>query len=140
MPDPIATPNDVRSRINLPDAAEGEGGVSDRDISTYLEDATFDLAQVNDLDTIDPDVREQLEWRLAAIDILSTRRGSRAPGQESIGSAQRSFEENMVDTLREKVAQICTANDLTNPIARNTLGGVQRDSERYVRATNPEDD
>ena len=140
MPDPIAIPHDVRSRINLPDAAEGEGGISDGDIQTYLEDATFDLAQVNDLGAIEPDVREQLEWRLAAIDILSTRFGSRAVRQESLGSSQRSYEVRTVEALREKVSQICEANDLTNPIAKNSRGGVQRDSERYVRATNPKDD
>ena len=137
MPDPIAIPHDVRSRINLPDDAEGMGGVSDQDISTYLEDATFALAQVNDLETIEGDVREQLEWRLAAIDILTTRLGQRAYHSQSLGSMNRSYEVKMVEKLREAVGRICRANDVENPLTANAVGRVERDTERYVRSTTP---
>lgn len=143
MPEPIALPHDVRSRLNLSDATTGDaelsdGGMSDDDISTYLNDAVFKIAQVNDFEAIEADVRKQLEWRLAAIDILSTRIGHRAYHQQSLGSMSRSYEVKMIDKLREDVSQICQSNDLENPIAKNTLGGVQRDTDRYVRATNPD--
>lgn len=138
MPDPIATPQDVYTRINIPEAegrADGNG-VSEDDVITYLLDAVFALEQGNDLGTIADDVRRQLEWRLAAIDILTTRIGSRAYHQQSLGSMSRSYEVKMVEKLREDVGRISRENDLESPI--DTVGGVERDTDRYVRSVSQE--
>lgn len=106
MADPIAHPEDVRRRLNLPDTSDlddGEAGISDADIHVYLEDAAFDIQQATDFATLDDDLRKQLEWRLAGIKILSTRRGQRAYHQQSLGSMSRSYEVKSVEELKEWV-------------------------------------
>lgn len=101
MADPIATPNDVRARLNLPEPGQLGGGatISNQEISVYLEDAAFDLRDYS----LDADLRKQLEWRLAGIKILSQRKGLRSYHQQSLGSMSRSYEVKSVEELKEWV-------------------------------------
>lgn len=101
MTDPLADPEDVRSRLNLPDTDEAEAGISDSEIQTRLEDATFDITQVQKPSRMDDGLRKQLEWRLAGLKILSQRKGLRSYHQQSIGTVSRSYEEKTTEKLAE---------------------------------------
>lgn len=104
-PDPIAEPRDVRRRINLDDPEQFDevdvSGISDADIRMFLEDASFDLSQATDIDAMEDGLRRQLEWRMAALEILTIRKGSRAYHQQSLGSMSRSYEARITNELRE---------------------------------------
>lgn len=147
MVDPVATAADVRDRLNLPGETETLGdisGISDEDIKAYLDDAAFDNARVNsqedleakaeemDGDITAEDVREQIEWRLAGIKILSYRKGLRAYHQQSLGSMSRSYETRSIRELREELRDLDPSGELG--------GGVRRNTDRKVRsASSPED-
>lgn len=105
---PVATPSDVRERLNLPDPQSEQGievssGISDSEIETYLADANFEIRQAADTEEIDNELQRRLEWRLAAIEILSHRQGSRETQQESIGSLSRSYASSSIGELKEWV-------------------------------------
>ena len=115
MVDPIATPHDVRARLNLPDttdSVDGVSGISDSDIKTYLEDAAFENQQANNLSRMDDATRKQIEWRLAGIKILSYRKGLRAYHQQSLGSMSRSYETKSIDDLRSELMQLDPSDSL----------------------------
>lgn len=106
MADPIATPTDVRDRLNLPDETETVGdtaGISDPAIQTYLDDAAADNARANDIGKMGDNVRKQIEWRLAGLKILWYRKGLRAYHQQSLGSMSRSYETRSVEELRSEL-------------------------------------
>lgn len=107
-PEPVATPDDVRNRTNI--------DVENEDITPYLKDAVFDLSQSNDITSIAEDVREQLEWRLAAYKILTYRKGDRAYHSQSLGSMNRSYEAKSTEELREEIRRIAADNGLTDPV------------------------
>jgi hypothetical protein len=103
-PPPIAEPRDVRERVNLSKSNPDEGdnsGISDDEIRTHLEDATFELSQATRVGRMNDSLRKQLEWRIAAIQILSIRKGSRSYHQQSLGSMSRSYESKMIDKLEK---------------------------------------
>lgn len=102
MADPVATPEDVRSRLNLPEDTPDGNGITDEAIDVYLSDAAFDIDQAQTTG-MDDDLRLQLEWRLAGIKILTQRKGLRAYHQQSLGSMSRSFEVKTVAELKEWV-------------------------------------
>lgn len=103
MSSPAATPEDVRARLNLPDETESfnaGSGISNEDILRYLKDAAADNARENNVDRMDESTREQIEWRLAALKILTYRKGLRAYHQQSLGSMSRSYETKSIEDLR----------------------------------------
>lgn len=104
MASPLATPHDVRARLNLPEKGQLDSGagISDDEIRPYLEDAAFDIQQAGTQGLSD-DLRKQLEWRLAGIAILSQRKGLRSYHQQSLGSMSRSYEVKSVEELKEWV-------------------------------------
>lgn len=141
MIEPIATADDVRRRLNLPDSGEFDGspGISDSDIEGYLEDAALDNARANSETALESkaaemgteidadDVRKQIEWRLAGIKILSYRKGLRAYHQQSLGSMSRSYEVRSVPGLRDELADWDPSGGLGG-------GAVRRNSSRSVRS------
>lgn len=108
-PEPVSTPSDVTGRLNLE-------GIDGDDVRTHLQDAAFELWQANRGVRIHDHVRSQLEWRLAAIDILSHRTDQRAYESHDIGSFSRDYEVSMVEKLREDVARISKRHGLSNPL------------------------
>lgn len=129
MVEPIATAQDVRGRLNLPDAGEFEGspGISDEDIELYLEDAAADNVRENDLGRMDETTQKQIEWRLAGIKILGQRKGLRAYHQQSLGSMSRSYEVKSIDELRSELDDWDPSGNLasTKPKADISVPGVK---------------
>lgn len=103
MATPVATPDEVRSRLNLPTEAESPAGISNEDIQTYLEDAAFEVDQVSSGGQIGDALRKQLEWRLAGIMIFGTRKDLRSYHQQSQGNASKTFEVKQIDELKQWV-------------------------------------
>lgn len=101
MAEPLADATDVRSRINIPESTPDGNGVSDAEIGVYIQDATDDIELDGSLNEMDDTLRKHVEWRLAAIKILSQRKGSRAVHQHSLGSMSRSYEVKMIEELKD---------------------------------------
>lgn len=101
MAEPLADATDVRSRINLPESTPDGNGVSDVEIQTYIQDATDDIELDGSLNEMDDTLRKHVEWRLAAIKILSQRKGSRSVHQHSLGSMSRSYEVKTIEELKD---------------------------------------
>lgn len=121
MADPIATPTDVRSRLNLPEKDEfaQDSGISDQEIQTYLEDAAFENARHNDVGEMSDEHRKQIEWRFAGLKILSYRKGLRAYHQQSLGSMSRSYEAKSVEELRNELQDLDPSGNLASEYKEN---------------------
>lgn len=101
MAEPLANATDVRSRINLPESTPDGNGVSNTEIDVYIQDATDEIELNGLLNEMDDTLRRHVEWRLAAIKILSQRKGSRSVHQHSLGSMSRSYEVKTVEDLKD---------------------------------------
>lgn len=96
MASPVASASDVSDRIPT--------GLSEGQITTYLEDAVFDLEQEFDLSEKSDDWRTQVEWRLAAYKILVLR--ERETTREQRESATLTFDASRVEELKEEIRQL----------------------------------
>lgn len=101
MAEPLANATDVRSRINIPESTPDGNGVSDAEIDVYIQDATDEIELNGSLKGMDDTLRKHVEWRLAAIKILSQRKGSRSVHQHSLGSMSRSYEVKTIEELKD---------------------------------------
>lgn len=94
MATPVANPTDVSDRIPT--------GLTDAEITTYLEDAVFDLEQeYSDYANEPTDWRLQIEWRLAAYKILVYK--ERETNRESRDSATLTFDKSRIEELRDEI-------------------------------------
>lgn len=114
-----ATPSDVRGVI--------ETSLESAEIQSYLDDATYENELANDVAAMDTETIRQIETRLAAIKILTLRQQDRAVTNESLGSANKSYEVGMVSQLRRELA----ARDPSGTLVRT----VQHDTDRTVSTT-----
>lgn len=104
MVDPIATPDDVTQEIDT--------GIDTSRIQHYLDDAAFENDQHNDVSSQSDAVRKRIEYKLAAIKILT--RPDREVASKEVGPVSTDYEVSTVEELREEVDQLDDSGSLVD--------------------------
>lgn len=103
MPDPVASPDDVR--------LEYDTDLDDPTISSHIQRANRDVERHNDAAAMDEDRRRDLEAALAAYRIATTTE-DRAADQVNSGRSSVRYEAGAADTLLARVRELDPSGEL----------------------------
>lgn len=119
MPDPLATPSDVRIEIDTK--------LDDPTIESVLKRKVRDIEREDAVSGLDDPDRTDLEAILTALHIAT--KLDRATSTERLGNAQKSYEESLVDELRADARRLGATDELLG------IGGADKRASIWVPDT-----